>query len=155
AAGVRRVVFDKTGTLTMGTLRVANPDVLVRLDREELYALREMTARSAHPKSQAIARILPLAALDRDVEVVEVPGRGVELGQYRLGSPSFAGASAGHDVVFSKNGIVRAGFVTEEELRPDAKREIARLGRESWILSGDSLPRAIAVANACNIPVSR
>jgi Cu2+-exporting ATPase len=184
AAAVRRVVFDKTGTLTTGTLRVENPDVLVGLAPSEIAALREMTARSAHPKSQAIARILKgVSPLDAHARVVEAPGHGVELVSgrhtYRLGAPSWAaetfvtvalaagdGAVADHrggtdhgaDVVFTVDGRIRAGFVTAEELRPDAAAEVkalAALGAEPWILSGDAQARAEVVGAACGIPCAR
>jgi Cu2+-exporting ATPase len=93
AASVRKVVFDKTGTLTTGALRVENPDALVSLSPREIAIVREMTARSAHPKSQAIAKIpAGLTPLDpRGADVREAPGLGLSLASggaiYRLGAP--------------------------------------------------------------------
>lgn len=165
AAGVRRVVFDKTGTLTTGRLRVEDVSPAAALTPDERRALFDMAERSSHPKSAAIARAADsagtIAALEGDL--VERAGRGVELLRdgrvYRLGAPSWVAPKIRWfdpraDVVFSSDGIARAGFVTEEQLRPDAAREVRaleRMGLEPWVLSGDAPSRVAAVAEACGV----
>jgi Cu2+-exporting ATPase len=172
AAPVRRVVFDKTGTLTTGMLRVAEGlDSVDALSPEERRALFDMAQRSAHPKSEAVLRAMRSTA-ERAPQpfrgtLVEHPGLGVELVRdgrtFRLGAPSWAGDRVRWfdrraDVVFSKDGIARAGFVTEEELRADAAGEVAAigaLGLETWILSGDAPARVSSLAEACGVAPER
>jgi len=161
ALSVRRVVFDKTGTLTNGKLELIDDTSLRALPYAESVALYNLASRSSHPKSAAIkAAIAPEAQrfLD-DVAVHEEPGHGLlgRIGghEYRLGSPSRVGDG---DVAFSRNGELLASFRTAEELRADAKREVAalaELGLEVWMSTGDSAPRAAAAAAACGIPHAR
>lgn len=161
AAGVKKVVFDKTGTLTTGGLVAAR--VAGELYDDDRHVLANMVARSAHPKSAAIAATIGAAKLDEAITATELPGAGIEATSsgvtYRLGAPAFAGTGAeGADVVFSKGGVAVASFSTSEELRPDAKREIDELeqaGLETWVLSGDSPERARAVAERCGIDPAR
>jgi Cu2+-exporting ATPase len=163
AAAVKKVVFDKTGTLTTGALRLGNPEALDALSRDDLAALYDMAARSAHPKSQAIARAIGARAMLRaDAHVVEKPGRGLELAHagstYRLGSPAWTSAVGPGDVAFTRDGVLRASFLTTEELRPGAASEVqalARAGYEPWILSGDARARVRTLAASCEIPAER
>ncbi|MGB5808972.1 MAG: heavy metal translocating P-type ATPase metal-binding domain-containing protein [Polyangiales bacterium] len=154
----RRIVFDKTGTLTTGTLAVEDPDALRALSDSDVSLLYNLAARSAHPKSVAIRQAVEghPAARVVDLEVSELPGLGVsttrEGSEVRLGAPGWCHApNAGGvaDVVFTSNGEVRAAIRTTEQLRPDAKTEIARLsdnGYELAILSGDAPIRVKAMA---------
>jgi P-type Cu2+ transporter len=165
AAAVRQVVFDKTGTLTTGALTLANRRILKPLGQHELQALYDMTARSAHPKSQAIARALVAdgrVGLDPAVRVVEKPGKGLEIVRgrctYRLGSPAWTGAIGPGDVCFTRNGVLVAAFDTTEELRPDAANEIQSLGESGFvasILSGDEPARVRALGATCGLPAER
>lgn len=163
AAGVSTVVFDKTGTLTTGALRVANAEALGALSRDDLAALYDMAARSAHPKSHAIAKAIGARGMLRaDAHVAEKPGRGLELvyggTKYRLGSHAWTSALGPGDVAFTKDGALLASFVTTEELRPDAAAEVqalAKSGYEPWILSGDATARVRTLASACEIPAER
>ena len=161
AAGVTKVVFDKTGTLTTGGL-VATP-IGGALSDDERHVLANLVARSASPKSAAVAALVGGAKLDGAIQATEIPGAGIEAqasgATFRLGAPTFAGQGAeGADVVFSRDGVALASFSTSEELRPDAKREIDELeqaGLETWVLSGDSPERARAVAERCGIDPAR
>jgi Cu2+-exporting ATPase len=171
ARDVRKVVFDKTGTLTTGALRLADPAPLMRLEGEDRVALEAMAVRSAHPKSVAVARALETDQVGRtaalafraDLDVVEVPGLGLELlyegRRYRLGAPGWAGHVDGaEDLVFSRDGQPLAAMRTQEELRADAAAEIARLrgeGYETYILSGDAQERVDALARALGVPPER
>jgi phosphoglycolate phosphatase-like HAD superfamily hydrolase len=91
---------------------------------------------------------------------VEAAGVGLELvtpqAVYRLGAPTERGPDA--DVTFERDARVLASFKTLEELRPDAASEVRALtadGLEIWMATGDSEPRARAVAASCDIPEVR
>jgi len=163
ALRVKKIIFDKTGTLTLGRLRLteASGGALENLTPHDRKVLWNMTARSNHPASRAVARALETAAVPNgthpesgspgvvppdDVEpVTETPGRGLEWrraeGVYRLGRASFAGA-AGASVpvssssrggsVFSRNGRTILRLEFEEDLKEDAVSEIERLHREGF-----------------------
>jgi Cu2+-exporting ATPase len=156
ARSMTRIVFDKTGTLTTGLLEIVNPDALEGLSDPQVRVLYNMVARSAHPKSVAVRRALEGHPAARFValEVEEVGGRGLRAQdgdrQCKLGAPSWASAEAMNqgDVVFSVDGTVLASLRTDEQLRPGAGAEIARLrqdGYELAILSGDAPPRVTAL----------
>jgi Cu2+-exporting ATPase len=157
AKHVRRVVFDKTGTLTTGRLELENPSKLDLLGAHERNMLYNLVARSAHPKSQAIARALEhrhsrfVAGLD----VVEQPGIGLHL---QGGNQSFSLRADGGAVAFFENGVRRVRFHMRENLRPDARREVAALvdrGYEVWILSGDDQSHVSALAKRIGVPSER
>ena len=151
AARVKRIVFDKTGTLTTGALELREPACLLALSGDERAALYDLSARSNHPKSTAIARAL--LALDenlalRDLTVLEVPGKGMEAviggAVYRLGDARWAEnagfVGAAHAPVFTRAGVRILELATQELARPDAAREVQQLahdGYELWMASGD------------------
>jgi Cu2+-exporting ATPase len=161
ALAVRRVVFDKTGTLTTGVLRVADDAPLRALSAVERGALYNLVARSTHPRSLAVLRALEAIGghgVAAGAVVRELPGRGLTL---REGAREYTlGAGPGDDgaLAFRRDGRVRASIVTDEELRPDAARELARLaagGLEVWILSGDTQERVAALAAEAGVPAER
>ncbi|MCL2778163.1 MAG: heavy metal translocating P-type ATPase metal-binding domain-containing protein [Polyangiaceae bacterium] len=177
AAHVERVVFDKTGTLTTGALTLATPDVLGSLASHEKAILADLALRSSHPKSRAIARALShegLSSVNPARVVREVAGKGLETSVvedgrehfYRLGAPAWAmahakvssAANAKADMLFSRDGVVLSTIALREELRDDAKGEVARLGAEGYetfVLSGDSPEATRTMAAACAIHESR
>jgi Cu2+-exporting ATPase len=56
------------------------------------------------------------------------------------------------------DGALRRAWRSEERLRPDAAREVARLaseGYEAWVLSGDAPPRVAALAESIGVPAAR
>jgi len=164
ATSVRRIVFDKTGTLTTGTLQLADCAPLDALGEEDRATLFNLAARSHHPKSQAVIRALGEDfVFDESLSVIEHPGRGLSAvrngREYRLGAPGWANATTDvhGDLVFSVDGEALAVFTTTEELRRDAREEIAKLkrdGYEVWILSGDREERVRALAEGCGIELS-
>ncbi len=174
ALRVRKILLDKTGTLTLDrlTLDEDSREELDRLDPPERRILRHMTSRSNHPVSVCLARALAGSAdpLPADFsataaeELREVTGAGLELVldgvTWRLGLPAFAlTESAGRKldsttVVFSSDGVARAVFTLQEDLKKDAPSEVARLrgaGYEVYLLSGDRQAKVDQVAAALGI----
>jgi Cu2+-exporting ATPase len=170
AAAVRRVVFDKTGTLTTGALGLDDDAPLRALGDADALALYDLAARSTHPKATAVAKALERldrAHLSPTAETREEAGRGVELSRgearYRLGAPGWAAPIAvdddgAVDLVFAKNGRALAAVRCREQLRADARRELAALaaaGHELWILSGDTPARTARLAETVGVPRAR
>lgn len=155
---VRQVVFDKTGTLTTGDLTLRDPAALGRLSISEATALYNMTVRSAHPKSVAVAKELARRAdvrFEAGLTAREAAGQGVTLtrdGQeHRLGS-------VGDDLVFTVNGAPRLTLTLDEDPRPDAATEVRALeqdGYEVWILSGDAPSRVQDLAVSLGVRAER
>ncbi len=171
ARAVRRIAFDKTGTLTSGRLELRAPDgpaALALLSAADRAALYDLSARSSHPRSQAVRRALEAeggVGIDAGVTVREQPGAGVEAEidghQYRLGAPDWVcGAECpdGAELGFSRDGRPLAWLATDEALRPDARSELASLARDGyqlWILSGDRPERVAAAAAELGLDPSR
>ena len=162
---VRKILFDKTGTLTLGTLELADPAALVRLEAAARDAGYNLAARSAHPVSAAIAAALAAAGAryDAAARVVECPGRGLEWaradGVWRLGRADWAlGSAAEAGTVLARDGERVVGFPMREVLRPEARRDVAELvrrGYEVWLISGDAPARVTALAAALGLPAER
>jgi len=162
AAIVRKIVFDKTGTLTTGKLVLEDISPLNVLTPTHRRLLKNMAARSTHPKSAAISAALGADEFVADFDTSEVPGRGIEARYeghvYRLGAVEWV-QSDKHDeadVAFGVDGTLIASFRTVENLRPDAAREVEALrslGFDVGILSGDTVERTRAMAIHCGIPV--
>ncbi len=162
ARKVRTIVFDKTGTLTTGRLRLERPEALDTLSQDERAALHAMVSRTSHPKALAVLDALdergPAASIA--AEVREVPGRGlvarIHGREHRLGAPGWAaaGPAPGADVVYAIDGAARLALATAEDLRPEARAELARLaGRyDLHVASGDREERVRVLARAAGIP---
>ncbi|MFO0661067.1 MAG: heavy metal translocating P-type ATPase metal-binding domain-containing protein [Polyangiaceae bacterium] len=165
AVDVHKVVLDKTGTLTLGELQVDEAPVLALGDRDQ-HALWNMVARSTHPKSAVLRKILAVSALsfDANADVEEVPGRGLELRDeasvYRLGSRSWTGVSSEQagDLFFTRNGEQLFALTTREVARADAPGAVQTLrsrGYELHLLSGDNEARVIDLAKELAIETSK
>lgn len=162
---VRHVLFDKTGTLTRGTLRLSDGsrEALERLDRESRAVLAHGTAQSLHPTSACLHRALAedgQTELVDGLEVNERAGLGLELRRgnriWRLGRREFAlpDHEPGSGACFSRDGVELARFDVEEELRTDARDEIAQLesaGLLVHVLSGDRADRVVRVASKLGV----
>lgn len=174
AVAITKVVFDKTGTLTTGRLALAEPTALAALDHATRGVLYDLASRSNHPKSRALATALEThegLALDASRRVVEIRGRGLELSidghTHRLGAPRWAITdaaeaarveAAGRDLVYGVDGALVMAFATEEQLRPEAREEVARLagaGLDVFMLSGDRTDRCLEVGQTLGIPAER
>jgi Cu2+-exporting ATPase len=167
---VRTLIFDKTGTLTLGRLRLAEEAqaAVAALAPEARDAAYDMAARSSHPVAAVLADALAGrgARLDEAADVHEIPGRGLELRRagrlYRLGRFDAGGdqrAEANErDSVLVVDGVEIARFAVVEQLRPDAKQELARLaaaGLEIHLLSGDAPARVATIAAQLGLPAAR
>lgn len=130
-------VLDKTGTLTEGR-PVLVPD---GQDPAVLCRAAGLARASRHPLAQALVRACPEAPLAEDVR--ELPGRGLEAGVARLGSPDFcgvAGLSDGMMLVFREGTAAPVAFRFADRMREDAPEAIAglkALGLAAELLSGD------------------
>ncbi len=170
---VRHVIFDKTGTLTRGTLRLSARSIatLDALPDDARAVLAEATARSLHPVSRTLnahlARDGRVTLLD-GLEVREVAGRGLEVRHdgrtWRLGRREFAlepasdvRAGDASGVCLAVDGAWIASFELEEDLKTDAREEVARLrehGCEVHLLSGDRPERVERVARVLGLDAS-
>lgn len=150
--GVRQLVFDKTGTLTLETPVLANPAALQALEPAARAALLTLVRDNPHPVSQCLLEHLLASGAGETLagEVEEQLGQGVTLAAdghlWRLGRPGWtgaAGAAPADDAPgtrFSRDGATLADFHFLDAARPDARAEIAalgRLGQATFILSGD------------------
>jgi len=158
---VRHILFDKTGTLTRGNLRLepASARAIDALEPAQRALLANACARSLHPVARCIH-----AHLERDgrtrlidaLEVLEFPGRGLELREpghvWRLGRAEFAlddSRAAVRGTCFTRDAALILSIEVEEELKADARDEIARLGAaglQLHLLSGDQPERVRHVA---------
>jgi Cu2+-exporting ATPase len=163
-AEVEHAVFDKTGTLTLGRPALDNADAV---EPEAFEVAASMAAASRHPLARALTR----AYRDRNgVEVpmaegvAEEPGRGLALGDVRLGSRDWCGmpaagrdgaaGDAGPELWLARPGRAPVGFFFSDAPRADAANTVARLkamGISSELLSGDRPAAVAAAARAAGI----
>lgn len=133
-------VFDKTGTLTLGRVDLTNA---ADVPADAIPALLALASASRHPLSQAIRRAFVDAAVPAMLtDVSELPGEGMAAKctgrPVRLSRPPDGDAAL--SCLFEIEGMVPVTLLFHDRLRPDAKAaidELARLGLESTILSGD------------------
>jgi Cu2+-exporting ATPase len=151
---IRNILFDKTGTITLETLALSNPETLTALEAEEKSTLLRLVESSLHPVAACLREALLSDGIEPSAgEVREIPGYGLESGEWKLGRASWAGGE--HGTVFSRRGKPVAAFFFEEQIRPAAKSQILALresGREVFLLSGDQSPRAKSMADALGLP---
>jgi Cu+-exporting ATPase len=188
AGRVTTVVFDKTGTLTSGKAEVVkvwergedrrpNADP----DGSELALAASLASHSAHPISQAVARLSPNGLALEDWR--EVRGAGVQArfkpngvspsspATARLGSISWLGesgvdlapgkafiadwASQGATVVgMTVENSLRALFAVKDTLKPGAREVIQNLERQGlkvYLVTGDNALTAGHIANQAGI----
>ena len=171
--GVRQLVFDKTGTLTLENPVLRDPAALAALPATAKSALLALVRDNPHPISQCLLEHLlgagpgePLAG-----EVGETIGQGVRLESnghvWRLGRAGWATPVRDDDVVrapadtsaegtvFTRDGDVLATFHFTDAARPDAREELAALGRLGYathILSGDHQAKVEHLAAELGLP---
>jgi len=155
-AKVDRALLDKTGTLTMGR-PLPDPIVLESLGAEEASIALALASHSRHPLSRALvealaARGVLAATLD---EVSEEPGHGVQ-GRCNgvavaLRRPQLA---AGMATTLDIAGRPAWLIPFADRLRPETDKalaDLAVLGIESSILSGDNAAAVAEVARATGL----
>jgi Cu+-exporting ATPase len=173
------VVFDKTGTLTEGKPTVVG---VVGDERELMRLAAAAELGSEHPLAEAIvahARALHLEqglALPRAESFQAFEGRGVEariegstvvLGNLGLmtsrgidvdafAARAHAYANDGATCMYvAVDGDARGLIAVQDPLKPSAEPAVAALtrrGMDVWILSGDALPVARALAARVGVP---
>ncbi|KXH68717.1 copper-transporting P-type ATPase [Colletotrichum salicis] len=171
ARKVSDVVFDKTGTITEGDLDVLEEEIL-HPDHDEARAItKALVAGNNHPVSTALAKYLaPRAA--REVKITDprvIPGAGVEASyngnKVCAGNPSWTDADALPSVirfqeanmtilVVTSDSVPIAIFGLRTRLRPEAKKVIAQLTRQSiavHLVSGDQTRAVESVATQVGI----
>jgi Cu2+-exporting ATPase len=87
--------------------------------------------------------------------VNEIPGMGLESGEWKLGRARWAGGAVG--TIFSCHDQPIAAFFFEEQIRPAAKSQILSLGKSGYdvfLLSGDQSARVTAMAGALGLPAT-
>ena len=165
ALSVRQVVFDKTGTLSLETPRLTNPEALAGLTSAEQAALAALVEQNLHPFGRSLREAMGAAAtLPTEGRLESIPGHGMALVdtagvRWTLGRPDWhravAGAAAGAQTEFCRNGEQRALFTFQEEPRPNAAEEIAALraqGLQVFVLSGDRPAKVSALLQAVGLP---
>ena len=169
AADPDRLYLDKTGTLTAGAPVIAAVHPQPGLSESDVLQLAARAERfSEHPIARAITKAVGPAALEEDARADITPGKGIRFrcGNERIdvGKLSWL-ESLGvelprlHDSDRTRVGVARgaalAGVIElEDPLRPgmrEAVRQLAALGVETHVLSGDAEGAVAKVASALGI----
>ena len=155
-AKVDRALLDKTGTLTLGR-PLPDSAALAALPEDIASVALALASHSRHPLSRALAEALSAAghrAIDLDA-VEETPGLGVSASWHSsrvaLRRPD---TSAGMATALDIAGQPVRLITFADRLRPDVQAtlaELAALGIECTILSGDSGPAVAEVARATGL----
>ncbi len=182
---VTAVLFDKTGTLTAGRPAVTSIVPAPGFDESAVLGLAAaVETGSEHPLARAVVtrareagvavrEVTGFAAIgghgvegrvprgDREVLVVVgnrrlMVERGVDLEPLATTpEATTAGATLAYVAV---DGNVAGLLTLTDPVKPDAAEaiaELARAGIEAWLVTGDALPTALAVAGAVGIPRER
>lgn len=169
---VRKIVFDKTGTLTLDTPRLLDAGPLESLSPEASGVLAALVSESRHPVSSALREALAGCGLFHpaaSVRAEEISGHGLRFTddqgrQWELRRPTDreAGLHGGEneeagpsgDTLFTCDGVVLAGFRFSEQVRSDARDEIAHFqqaGLGIYLLSGDRESKVSTMAAALGV----
>jgi P-type E1-E2 ATPase len=178
-ADVTVAVFDKTGTLTVGTPEVRRVIVSNGMPAHELLGLAASVEQgSGHLLARSVVRAASAAGLTiaRAEQVEEEPGRGVrgvvEGRRVSVGARGFARTSTPGESIGDSDaaeGGLFAHVVVDDQRRgviefadqvrpglPAFFADLAALGiRRTLLLSGDSVPHTLAVAEAVGIRDAR
>lgn len=157
-AEVDCVVFDKTGTLTEGVLEPAGLDDLTKREAGVLLAL---AGASVHPLAKSLAAALEATGIKALSvgQITEQPGRGIS-GRWngqevRLGRPEWLGLTRGEGTETAlRIGEWTRVFQFRDRLRdevPGLARDLASMGAELHILSGDAEAAVADVASSLGV----
>jgi cation-transporting ATPase G len=163
------VALDKSGTLTAGAPEVIDVVTVPGTTREQaLSAAAALESRSEHPLATAI--LAATETVDPADDVTAVAGHGLRGTHHgaalRLGKPGWVtpgplavdvdrlqcdGATV---VLVERGGVVIAAIAVRDQLRPEAPeaiRQLAALGIETAMLTGDNHRTAQALAEQAGI----
>jgi len=172
------VVLDKTGTLTRGKPAVTSITTLDGIDEEQLLGLSAAVENSSeHPLGQAVvarAREAEIKLL-KVADFHSVTGQGTEatvngqriaignlqlmealgVGVSDLATAASAAADSGATPLYvSIDGRAAGLIAVADTLKPESAEAVAELkalGLKVWMLTGDNLPTARAVAGQAGI----
>jgi len=172
------VVLDKTGTLTRGKPAVTSITTLDGIDEEKLLRLTAAVENSSeHPLGQAIVARFKEAEikLPQVVDFHSVTGQGAEatvdgrrvaignqllmaalgVGLSQLEEAASAAAASGATPLYvAIEGRAVGLIAVADTLKPESPQAVAELkalGLQVWMLTGDNLPTAQAVAGGAGI----
>jgi len=164
------LIFDKTGTITNGILEASNFHLDKACDFNELVMTASCVAHgSLHPISKSIVSLCEKKDIDRDYEIKEHIGKGIEgrkgddtiyLGSYNwirsLGydvSAQYEDAGTCDWVV--KNGQILGCIVFKDTPRDDAAQTVSELKKlgvaKTCLLTGDHFQSAKKIQDAVGI----
>ena len=176
------VVFDKTGTLTRGAptlvdvLPVSGVDptrllrVAAAVEQYSEHPLANAVVTGARVRSLSLARPGELTAVPGGGMVAELEGRTVVLGttalldQHRVPHAALEAdrlrlEALGRTVVLvAEDGRLLGLLAVSDGLKRDARTTVAELGRaglELWMVTGDNVRTALAIAAEAGIPAER
>jgi Cu+-exporting ATPase len=138
------VVFDKTGTLTEQDHKQIRYEGRGLTEFEKL-SLFQMTKHAVHPYARGIHEMLSLSVTDpgQDSMAIEIPGKGISLGLFQLGSAEFIGLENLHTdesvVYFAGEGKLLGTFTFQSKLRTQLKELVQHLAPDYKlaVVSGD------------------
>ena len=179
ASTVSTVIFDKTGTLTKGKPEVTDVISCGAVDEDEVLAISAgLEKLSEHPLAEAIYSYAQEKRIDpkETYGFRAIPGHGVQGGiggmTYFLGNRSFVSETLGIDgkildrvaspleergkttmMLATKEGIL--GVIAVADTVKDTSREavekLGKMGIEVWMITGDNVRTAKAIANHAGI----
>lgn len=174
-SNIEVVCFDKTGTITQGS-ELAVTDVWSKKGDEEKEILRlaaRMESESVHPLAKAIVSYAPGMVRDDHMNVEFVSGRGLKSSRMLLGNERLLAEngisipseqkstltkwkSEGKSVVLAgQDGTLVLMIAAQDAVRPEASEVVHLLqagGIQCWMISGDSIIAAQAIAETVGIP---
>ncbi|WP_051664033.1 heavy metal translocating P-type ATPase [Dyadobacter crusticola] len=165
------VVSDKTGTLTKGVFEVQQ--VQTTMDKAEFVRLAaSLESYSTHPVAKAVVAFAAEQRLDKPEQVEELSGLGLKgiinqkqllagnlklLEKFSVDYPSSLTDIPETIVAVAINGTYAGHFIIADEIKEDAATtvsELAKMGIETIMLSGDKQAVVTSTASRLNIRTS-